>query len=195
MIRISLLFIHCKVSQLSMENSDSFASTKQQVDGAAPLFSVYLCYAGLLLSMSLSFTILPMSLTDITGPHVPWSLVSVHNVLSPLCAGLPLTACAPRPGPGSLGRHWPGQCSHTRDSKGISELPLIQLTLPYKISCIRVSLEIPIISLGHTRDGTQTLHSANIASLAIYGGTMLIAASMANQELRGPGHNSLMIIM
>ena len=47
----------------------------------------------------------------------------------------------------------------------------------------------------HTRDGTQTLHSANIASLAIYGGTMLIAASMANQELRGPGHNSLMIIM
>ena len=125
------------------------------------------------------------------GPHVPWSLVSVHNVLSPLCAGLPLTACAPRPGPGSLGRHWPGLCSHTRDSKGISELPLIQLTLPYKISCIRVSLEIPIISLGHTRDGTQTLHSANIASLAIYGGTMLIAASMANQELRGPGHNSL----
>ena len=47
----------------------------------------------------------------------------------------------------------------------------------------------------HTRDGTQTLHSANIASLAIYGGTMLIAASVANQELRGPGHNSLMIIM
>ena len=35
----------------------------------------------------------------------------------------------------------------TRDSKGISELPQIKLNLPYKISCIRVSLYIPLISL------------------------------------------------
>ena len=36
---------------------------------------------------------------------------------------------------------------HTRDSKGISKLRLIQLILPYKISCIIVSLEIPLLSL------------------------------------------------
>ena len=34
-----------------------------------------------------------------------------------------------------------------RDSKGISKLPQIQLILPYKISCIRGSLEIPLLSL------------------------------------------------
>ena len=33
------------------------------------------------------------------------------------------------------------------DSKGISKLPQIQLILPYEISCIRVSLEIPSIFL------------------------------------------------
>ena len=33
----------------------------------------------------------------------------------------------------------------TRDSKGISKLPQIQLILPYKIGCIRASLEIPLI--------------------------------------------------
>ena len=32
-----------------------------------------------------------------------------------------------------------------RDSKGISELPQIQLILPYKISCIRGSSEIPLL--------------------------------------------------
>ena len=34
-----------------------------------------------------------------------------------------------------------------RDSKGISKLPIIQLILPYKISCNRVSLGIPLQSL------------------------------------------------
>ena len=34
-----------------------------------------------------------------------------------------------------------------RDSKGIYILPLIQLIFPYKISCIRVSLEILLLSL------------------------------------------------
>ena len=39
----------------------------------------------------------------------------------------------------------------SRDSNGISELALIQLILPYKISCIWVSLEIPLLSLScHT---------------------------------------------
>ena len=33
------------------------------------------------------------------------------------------------------------------DSKRISKLSLIQLLLPFKISCIRVSLEIPLLSL------------------------------------------------
>ena len=31
--------------------------------------------------------------------------------------------------------------------KGISELTQIQLSLPYKMSCVRVSLEIPLLSL------------------------------------------------
>ena len=39
---------------------------------------------------------------------------------------------------------------HCRDSNGISKLPLIQLILPYKISCIRVSFEIPLLSLDHS---------------------------------------------
>ena len=34
-----------------------------------------------------------------------------------------------------------------RDTKGISELAQIQLILTYKISCIRASLEIPLLSL------------------------------------------------
>ena len=34
-----------------------------------------------------------------------------------------------------------------RDSDGISKLPLIQLILPYKVGCIRGSLEIPLLSL------------------------------------------------
>ena len=38
-------------------------------------------------------------------------------------------------------------CVFCRDIKGISELSLKQLTLPYKISYIRVSLEIPLLSL------------------------------------------------
>ena len=37
--------------------------------------------------------------------------------------------------------------SRPRDSKGISKLPKIQLILPYKISCIGVSSEIPLLSL------------------------------------------------
>ena len=39
---------------------------------------------------------------------------------------------------------------HTRDSEGISELLTIQLTLPYKISCNRVSQEILLLSLLNT---------------------------------------------
>ena len=37
-------------------------------------------------------------------------------------------------------------CSHpwSRDSKGISKLPQIQLILPYKVSCIKGSSEIPL---------------------------------------------------
>ena len=38
----------------------------------------------------------------------------------------------------------------TRDSKGISQLSPIQLILPYKISIIRGSSEIPLVSLGPT---------------------------------------------
>ena len=34
-----------------------------------------------------------------------------------------------------------------RDSNGISKLPLIQLILPYKISCIKGSSAIPLLSL------------------------------------------------
>ena len=34
-----------------------------------------------------------------------------------------------------------------RDSRGLSELTQIQLSLPYKMSCVRVSLEIPLLSL------------------------------------------------
>ena len=35
----------------------------------------------------------------------------------------------------------------TKTSYGISKLSLIQLILPYEISCIRDSLEIPLLSL------------------------------------------------
>ena len=35
----------------------------------------------------------------------------------------------------------------SRDSDGISKLTEIQLILPYKVSCIRCSLEIPLLSL------------------------------------------------
>ena len=35
-----------------------------------------------------------------------------------------------------------------RDIKGISKLPRILLILPYKISCIKGSSEIPLLSLG-----------------------------------------------
>ena len=35
----------------------------------------------------------------------------------------------------------------SRDSNGISELPLIQLSLTFKISCIRGSSNIPLLSL------------------------------------------------
>ena len=41
--------------------------------------------------------------------------------------------------------------SSVRDSDGISKLPQIQLILPYTISCIRVSSEIPLLSLGNCR--------------------------------------------
>ena len=37
---------------------------------------------------------------------------------------------------------------NTRDCNGISELPPIQPISPYKISCIKGSSEIPLISLG-----------------------------------------------
>ena len=39
------------------------------------------------------------------------------------------------------------RCHCIRDSNGISKLTLIQLILPYKISCIRGSSEIPLLSL------------------------------------------------
>ena len=40
-----------------------------------------------------------------------------------------------------------------RDSYGISKLTPIQLILPYKVGCIRGSLDIPLLSLA---EGTGT---------------------------------------
>ena len=37
-----------------------------------------------------------------------------------------------------------------RDSYGISRLPRIQLILPYKVGCIRGSLDIPLLSLSRS---------------------------------------------
>ena len=45
-----------------------------------------------------------------------------------------------------------------RDCIGISELPLIQLISPYKISCIRVSLEIPLLSLAYLSTPDMQFH-------------------------------------
>ena len=42
-------------------------------------------------------------------------------------------------------------CHCVKDSNGISKLPLIQLILPYKISCICGSSEIPLLSLNVSR--------------------------------------------
>ena len=39
--------------------------------------------------------------------------------------------------------------SHVRDNNGISELPKIQLIRPYRITCIRGCLEIPLLFLSH----------------------------------------------
>ena len=43
--------------------------------------------------------------------------------------------------------------TQSRDSKGIPKLPLVQLILLHKIHCIKVSLEIPLLSL------TQSTHA------------------------------------
>ena len=62
---------------------------------------------------------------------------------------------------------------NTRDCNGISELPLIQLILPYKFSCNKVILEIPLLSLNAAQfsfisppdldilDSTLSLHYRN----------------------------------
>ena len=42
--------------------------------------------------------------------------------------------------------YWAG-AGESRDSYGVSRLPQIQLILPYKMSCIRDSSEIPLLSL------------------------------------------------
>ena len=50
--------------------------------------------------------------------------------------------------PADPGAHYNDMTDATlRDCYGISELPTIQLILPYKISCIKVSSEIPLLSL------------------------------------------------
>ena len=49
--------------------------------------------------------------------------------------------------PPSLVAHLAERSVISRDSKGISKLPLIQLVLPYKISCTKGSLEVPRFSL------------------------------------------------
>ena len=162
MIRISLLFlIHCKVSQLSMENSWFFCvnkTTGRWSCNSVLCTCVMLVYSCQRLLVSL---LLPMSpCRHHWAPMSPghWSVYTMCCLLSALvCLWLPVLRAPAR-------AHWADTgpaCAQDWD----------------------------------TRDGSQTLHSANIASLDIYGGTMLIAASMANQELRGPGHNSLMIIM
>ena len=43
----------------------------------------------------------------------------------------------------------------SRDSTGISELPQIRLILPYKISCIEGSSDIPLTSLGAESNWTS----------------------------------------
>ena len=43
-----------------------------------------------------------------------------------------------------------------RDCKGISKLPRILLILPYTISCIKGSSDIPFISLSHVRHADKT---------------------------------------
>ena len=45
-------------------------------------------------------------------------------------------------------------CGKIRDSMGISELPTIQLILPNRISCIRVSLDIPLLFLPLSKNYT-----------------------------------------
>ena len=44
-----------------------------------------------------------------------------------------------------------GYLARPRDYNGISELPQIKLNLPYKISCIWGSSEIPLLSLSGLR--------------------------------------------
>ena len=43
----------------------------------------------------------------------------------------------------------------TRDSKGISELPFIQVIVQGKISCFESGLEIPLLSLIRAETGQQ----------------------------------------
>ena len=45
-----------------------------------------------------------------------------------------------------------------RGCNGIPELPPIKLILPYKISCIRGSLEIPLLSLASQQHGGLCFH-------------------------------------
>ena len=48
--------------------------------------------------------------------------------------------------------------SHVRDNNGISELPKIQLIRPYRITCIRGCLEIPLLFLSNV---TSILRSSS----------------------------------
>ena len=53
-----------------------------------------------------------------------------------------------------------GLTEQPRDSKGISELPLIQLVLPYKISWIRGSSDdVPLLSLEQPLTATQEVEA------------------------------------
>ena len=58
--------------------------------------------------------------------------------------------------------------SESRDSKGISELPLIQLILKGNFSCIRGSSEIPLISLSE-RGENGTIQQYLLLALSLIG--------------------------
>ena len=81
--------------------------------------------------------------------NVPLFLAAfvVQFLLLSLCFGIPLLtffiSCGQYLGSGliDMWRVSPIFQVRPRDSKGISKLPLIQMILPYKISCNRVSVE------------------------------------------------------
>ncbi len=58
---------------------------------------------------------------------------------------------------------WSGAgVGQARDCNGISKLTLIQLIIPYLISCISVSSEIPLLSLGQYRTAPPSTHMCRV---------------------------------